>query len=66
MNSSAVTGAESFPRRHALTRGFTLGAPRNFRVSADGERIAFLRSSGRSIRSICCGCSMCRPVPNAL
>ncbi|MYA75379.1 MAG: prolyl oligopeptidase family serine peptidase [Acidimicrobiaceae bacterium] len=46
MNSSAVTGAESFPRRHALTRGFTLGAPRNFRVSADGERIAFLRSSG--------------------
>ena len=46
MNSSAVTGAESFPRRHALTRGFTLGAPRNFRVSADGERIAFLGSSG--------------------
>lgn len=46
MNSSLVTGAESFPRRHALTRGFTLGAPRNFRVSADGERIAFLRSSG--------------------
>jgi dipeptidyl-peptidase 4 len=33
-----------FPRQHARTRGFTLGEPRGFTVSADGERIAFLRS----------------------
>ena len=35
---------ESFPRRHARTRGFTLGAPRSFTVSEDGRRVAFLRS----------------------
>ena len=46
MSSTPVTGQGSFPRRHALTRGFTLGAPRNIRVSADGERVVFLRSSG--------------------
>lgn len=46
MSSPPVAGERSFPRRHALTRGFTLGAPRDFRVSADGERVAFLRSSG--------------------
>ncbi|MCQ3807895.1 MAG: prolyl oligopeptidase family serine peptidase [Acidimicrobiaceae bacterium] len=46
MNSAPVTGRGSFPRRHALTRGFTLGAPRNIRVSADGQRVVFLRSSG--------------------
>ncbi len=36
---------ESFPRQHARTRGFTLGAPRSFTVSEDGRRVAFLRSS---------------------
>ncbi|MCY4194153.1 MAG: hypothetical protein OXF04_07655 [bacterium] len=36
---------ESFPRRHARTRGFTLGAPRSFTVSDDGGRVAFLRST---------------------
>ena len=36
----------SFPRRQAATRRFTLGAPRDFRVSEDGERVLFLRSSG--------------------
>ena len=46
MKSPPVADQGSFPRRHALTRGFTLGAPRNIRVSADGERVAFLRSSG--------------------
>ena len=46
MSSAPVTGRGSFPRRHALTRGFTLGAPRNIRVSADGQRVVFLRSSG--------------------
>ncbi|MCY3576395.1 MAG: prolyl oligopeptidase family serine peptidase [bacterium] len=35
---------ESFPRQHARTRGFTLGAPRSFAVSDDGCRVAFLRS----------------------
>ena len=35
---------ESFPRQHARTRGFTLGAPRSFTVSGDGRRVAFLRS----------------------
>lgn len=35
---------ESFPRQHARTRGFTLGAPRSFAVSDDGRRVAFLRS----------------------
>jgi dipeptidyl-peptidase-4 len=33
-----------FPRQHARTRRFTLGAPRGFRVSPDGQRVAFLRS----------------------
>ena len=46
MISTPVAGQGSFPRRHALTRGFTLGAPRDIRVSADGERVVFLRSSG--------------------
>jgi dipeptidyl-peptidase-4 len=35
---------ESFPRQHARTRRFTLGAPRSFRISPDGDRVAFLRS----------------------
>ena len=38
--------AESFPRRQARTRRFTLGEPRDVRVSDDGARVAFLRSSG--------------------
>ena len=37
---------ESFPRRQARTRRFTLGEPRGFRVSSDGSRVTFLRSSG--------------------
>jgi len=37
---------ESFPRRQARTRRFTLGAPRGFTVSADGRRVLFLRSQG--------------------
>ncbi len=35
---------ESFPRQQARTRRFTLGVPRAFKVSADGQRVAFLRS----------------------
>lgn len=36
---------ESFPRQHARTRRFTLGAPRTFRVAPDGSRVAFVRSA---------------------
>lgn len=35
---------DTFPRQNARTRRFTLGAPRDFRVSRDGSRVAFLRS----------------------
>jgi dipeptidyl-peptidase-4 len=35
---------QSFPRRFARTRRFTLGQPRSFRVSADGSQVTFLRS----------------------
>src|SRR5688572_20401596 len=34
----------SFPRRHAVTRRFTLGAPRTATVLAGGDRVLFLRS----------------------
>jgi dipeptidyl-peptidase 4 len=37
---------ESFPRRQARTRRFTLGVPRGFSISADGSRVLFLRSRG--------------------
>ncbi|GGN35994.1 S9 family peptidase [Streptomyces fuscichromogenes] len=40
-----TTEAVSFPRRHARTRRFTLGAPRAFTVAPDGSRVAFLRSA---------------------
>jgi dipeptidyl-peptidase-4 len=35
---------DPFPRQQARTRRFSLGAPRNFTVSPDGERVVFLRS----------------------
>jgi dipeptidyl-peptidase-4 len=38
--------ADSFPRQKARTRNFSLGAPRNFEVAADGSRVVFLRSPG--------------------
>ncbi|MFG2135791.1 prolyl oligopeptidase family serine peptidase [Streptomyces sp. NPDC048650] len=41
-----TTGQPSFPRQSARTQRFSLGAPRNFAVSPDGTRVAFLRSSG--------------------
>jgi dipeptidyl-peptidase 4 len=37
---------DSFPRRQARTRRFTLGAPRGVTISPDGERVVFLRSRG--------------------
>ncbi|MFF2959475.1 prolyl oligopeptidase family serine peptidase [Streptomyces sp. NPDC057963] len=41
----------SFPRQHAKTMRFTLGAPRAFTVSPDGERVIFLRSDSGTDRS---------------
>jgi len=35
----------SYPRRNAATQRFTLGAPRTFSVSRDGQRILFARST---------------------
>jgi dipeptidyl-peptidase 4 len=37
---------DSFPRRQARTRRFTLGAPRGVTISPDGDRVVFLRSLG--------------------
>ncbi|NND75491.1 MAG: S9 family peptidase [Ilumatobacter sp.] len=37
---------DTFLRQQARTQRFTLGAPRNVEVSADGERVVFLRSAG--------------------
>ena len=41
-----MSSSDSFPRRQARTRRFTLGEPRDIRVSDDGARVAFLRSPG--------------------
>ncbi|MEV5881725.1 prolyl oligopeptidase family serine peptidase [Streptomyces sp. NPDC052020] len=45
------TEADSFPRRHARTQRFTLGAPRSFTVAPDGSRAVFLRSSSGTDRT---------------
>jgi dipeptidyl-peptidase-4 len=39
---------DTFPRQYARTQRFTLGVPRSFEISPDGNRIAFLRSKGGS------------------
>ncbi|MFI8961025.1 alpha/beta fold hydrolase [Streptomyces sp. NPDC053493] len=41
----------SFPRQYARTQRFTLGAPRGFTVSPDGERVVFVRSGSGTDRS---------------
>ncbi|MBT2409092.1 prolyl oligopeptidase family serine peptidase [Streptomyces sp. ISL-12] len=46
-----TTEPESFPRRHARTQRFTLGAPRSFTVAPDGSRVAFLRSASGTDRA---------------
>ncbi len=43
--------APSFPRQYARTQRFTLGAPRTFTVSPDGERVVFLRSGSGTDRA---------------
>ncbi|MCF0086764.1 MULTISPECIES: S9 family peptidase [Streptomyces] len=40
----------SFPRQHARTQRFTLGAPRAFTVAPDGSRVVFLRSASGTDR----------------
>ena len=46
-----TTRSDSFPRRHARTQRFTLGAPRAFSVAPDGARVAFLRSNSGTDRA---------------
>ncbi|MFF4399152.1 prolyl oligopeptidase family serine peptidase [Streptomyces sp. NPDC001480] len=46
-----TTEPVSFPRRHARTQRFTLGAPRSFTVAPDGSRVAFLRSTSGTDRA---------------
>ncbi|MET7684056.1 prolyl oligopeptidase family serine peptidase [Streptomyces sp. NPDC005423] len=46
-----TTEADSFPRRHARTQRFTLGAPRAFTVAPDGSRVVFLRSPSGTDRA---------------
>ncbi|HUQ58117.1 S9 family peptidase [Lentzea sp.] len=41
----------SFPRQHARTQRFTVGAPRTFSVSADGARVFFLRPATATSRA---------------
>lgn len=43
----------SFPRQHAATRRFTLGAPRNTAISPDGTTVYFLRSKHGSDPVLC-------------
>ena len=47
-----VSEGESYPRRSARTRRFTLGQPRSVSVVADGRRVLFLRAlSGSDART---------------
>ncbi|MFI8179001.1 prolyl oligopeptidase family serine peptidase [Actinacidiphila glaucinigra] len=46
-----MTQALSFPRQYARTQRFSLGAPRAFTVSPDGDRVVFLRSRSGTDRS---------------
>ena len=45
-----MTDEHSFLRLQARTQRFTLGTPREFRVSADGARVLFLRSESGTDR----------------
>ncbi|MEU2300687.1 prolyl oligopeptidase family serine peptidase [Streptomyces antibioticus] len=46
-----TTESDSFPRRHARTQRFTLGAPRSFTVAPDDSRVAYLRSASGTDRA---------------
>jgi dipeptidyl-peptidase-4 len=45
MPAPAPTGLDTYPRQSARTRRFSLGAPRDIRVGADGSRVTYLRSA---------------------
>ncbi len=47
-SDGTIDADDTFPRQHARTQRFTLGAPRDITVSADGERVIFLRSASGS------------------
>ncbi|MFJ8664958.1 prolyl oligopeptidase family serine peptidase [Streptomyces sp. NPDC093600] len=49
--SSPLSPPLSFPRQYARTQRFTLGVPRGFTVSPDGERVVFVRSGSGTDRS---------------
>ncbi len=42
-----------FPRQYAETRRFTLGTPRNVRVTPNGDTVLFLRSTGPADAVLC-------------
>ncbi|PZG72302.1 S9 family peptidase, partial [Streptomyces sp. NTH33] len=46
-----TTEPVSFPRRHARTQRFTLGASRAFTVAPDASRVVFLRSGSGTDRA---------------
>lgn len=46
-----MTGQLSFPRQHARTQRFTLGAPRALAVAPDDSRVVFLRSRSGTDRT---------------
>ncbi|KAF4410396.1 S9 family peptidase [Streptomyces lycii] len=46
-----MDGQLSFPRQHARTQRFSLGAPRSFTVSPDAGRVVFLRSRSGTDRA---------------
>ncbi|NML52847.1 S9 family peptidase [Streptomyces sp. R302] len=50
-HSAAPSVGLSFPRLHARTQRFTLGVPRGFSVSPDGERVVFVRSGSGTDRT---------------
>ncbi|MDN5853816.1 MAG: S9 family peptidase, partial [Actinomycetia bacterium] len=41
----------SFPRMQARTQRFTLGAPRNLQVTADGQTVLFVRTESGTSRT---------------
>ena len=43
----------SFPRQQARTQRFTIGVPRNFQISPDGERVTFLRGRHGMDKATC-------------
>ncbi|MFC6062960.1 S9 family peptidase [Streptomyces ochraceiscleroticus] len=46
MDSTHTSGSADFPRQFARTRRFSLGVPRNFTLSPDGQRVLFTRTGG--------------------